>query len=66
MKLKNFWSYELKRYEQCTPELRMLGWCEAYFNCDYTSQTCQRGYYSRAMSVFLVTLLAQDRKTELA
>jgi len=65
MKLKYFWSYELKSFERCNAQHPTI--CEAYFQCDYTSQTCQRGYrILGGQGLFLYELLAEDRKTAIA
>ena len=62
MKLKRFWSYELDRWQRCAEVDGPLV-CEPYFVCNYTSQTCQSGYRSQTLPVYLFVLLADDRKT---
>jgi hypothetical protein len=65
MKLNNFWKYELQRWERCEPKSspRMCG--EQYFDCNYTTKTCQRGYRYSGIS-FLFVVLDEDRKTEIS
>ena len=66
MKLKRLWSYEWNRAEQCDLKKALCG-LHSYFHCDYTSQTCQRGYRLDASTpFFLYVLLADDRKTAIA
>lgn len=61
MKLKNFWRYESDLFERFEVQQRGSDTAVQYFTCNYTSQTCQRGYHWG--NIFLFELLADDRKT---
>jgi hypothetical protein len=62
MKLKRLWTYTWNRWEQCDRQKYRYPLCAAqYFQCDYTSKTCEQGFRFTGESLFV--LLAEDRKT---
>lgn len=65
MKLKRLWHEEWARLEQIDPQKRP--WLpQQMLHCDYTTLTCQRGWYDINDHLSLYMILAEDRKTEIA
>jgi len=64
MKLKYFWVYQWARFEGCRSAACRL-YVKPFFDCDYTTLTCRRGFQYQDTASIWVTL-ADDRKTELA
>jgi hypothetical protein len=61
MRLKNFWNHAVKGFER----VRAPSTWRPYFTCNYTNQTCQRGFRKDTGVFFYTVLDGKDRKNVL-